>query len=203
MAGTRDAVAEVKPVPAGALAGPAAPADLGWTLTTLLRGYIRAADVVLADLPGGGRAFRLLASVASAQMPTQLALAESAGLDRTVVTYLLDDLVAAGLVQRRPDPTDRRARRIVLTDHGVARLADFRRLLDEAERHVLAPLGEDDSALLRTLLARAADSVRHADHATCAHMAALARSDCAAAADADADAVSGAAGPCGSADQPC
>ncbi len=153
-------------------------ADLGWTLTTLLRGYLRAADVVLADLPGGGRAFRLLASVASAQMPTQLALAESAGLDRTVVTYLLDDLVEAGLVERRPDPTDRRARRIVLTEHGVERLAEFRRLLDGAEQHVLAPLGEANSAQLRVLLDRAADAVRHSDHTTCAHIAALAQSGC-------------------------
>ena len=31
------------------------------------------------------------------------------------MTYLLDDLEAAGLVERRPDPTDRRARRVAPT----------------------------------------------------------------------------------------
>lgn len=174
MTGTREAVEAPRPVPGP----PVATADLGWALTTVLRGYIRAADVILADLPGGGRAYRLLASVASAPMPTQLALAESAGLDRTVVTYLLDDLVAAGLVERRPDPTDRRVRRIALTGHGVERLAQFQRLLDQAGRHVLAPLGEADAAQLLALLDRAADAVRHSDHATCAHVAELASAGC-------------------------
>lgn len=157
---------------------PDPPADLGWALTTLLRGYIRAVDVVLADLPGGGRAYRLLASVGHGQAPTQLALAESAGLDRTVVTYLVDDLAAAGLVQRRPDPADRRVRRVVLTDLGVDRLVDFERRLHQVELHLFAPLGEADTVQLRDLLDRAASAVRHSDPTGCAHIAARARSGC-------------------------
>src|SRR5204862_8339718 len=42
---------------------------------------------------------------------TQLALAQHLGVDRTVMTYLIDDLEAAKLIERRPDPTDRRADR--------------------------------------------------------------------------------------------
>ena len=34
------------------------------------------------------------------------------------MTYLLDELRGAGLVERRPDPADRRARRVALTDDG-------------------------------------------------------------------------------------
>jgi DNA-binding MarR family transcriptional regulator len=34
------------------------------------------------------------------------------------MTYLLDSLAEAGLVERRPDPADRRARRIVATARG-------------------------------------------------------------------------------------
>jgi DNA-binding MarR family transcriptional regulator len=34
------------------------------------------------------------------------------------MTYLLDDLEAASLIERRPDPADRRARRIVATQKG-------------------------------------------------------------------------------------
>ncbi len=34
------------------------------------------------------------------------------------MTYLLDDLEAAGLIERRPDPSDRRARRLAATPHG-------------------------------------------------------------------------------------
>jgi DNA-binding MarR family transcriptional regulator len=48
------------------------------------------------------------------------------------MTYLLDDLEAAKLVERQPDPADRRSRRVVATAHGREVLADqaaFRRLL--------------------------------------------------------------------------
>ena len=37
------------------------------------------------------------------------------------MTYLLDDLEQAGLIERRPEPADRRARRVVATDAGRAR----------------------------------------------------------------------------------
>ncbi|MFK0044612.1 MarR family transcriptional regulator [Streptomyces sp. NPDC090741] len=40
------------------------------------------------------------------------------GIDRTVMTYLIDDLVTAGLVERRLNPADRRQRKIV-TAPGV------------------------------------------------------------------------------------
>ena len=75
-------------------------------------------------MPGGPRGYQVLASAAVEGPRTQLALAQQLGLDRTVMTYLLDDLQKAGLVERRPDPADRRARRVVLTDAGRARLCD-------------------------------------------------------------------------------
>ena len=37
--------------------------------------------------------------------------------------YLLDDLEAHELVTRRPDPRDRRARQVLITDTGRTRLA--------------------------------------------------------------------------------
>lgn len=150
-----------------------APGDLGWALATVLRAHVRAADLVLADLPGGPRAYRLLVAVAQQQLPSQLALAEAVGLDRTVVTYLLDGLVAAGLVERQADPADRRARRIVLTPSGTSRLADFQERLRQVERHVFQSLDEQDTAQLRLLLDRTARGVRNADPTTCKHIAEL------------------------------
>ena len=65
------------------------------------------------------RGYQVLASAAQSTVGSQLALAQHLGIDRTVMTYLLDDLEAAGLIERRPDPADRRARRIVATRQGV------------------------------------------------------------------------------------
>jgi hypothetical protein len=42
----------------------------------------------------------------------------SCSVDRTVMTYLPNDRGAASLIEHRPDPTDRRARRIVATHIG-------------------------------------------------------------------------------------
>lgn len=151
----------------------AEPVDLGWTLATVLRAFIRGADAVLDGLPGGARAVRLLMAIDRDAPPTQLALAQQAGLDRTVVTYLLDDLAGEGLIQRSPDPADRRARLVVLTPAGCARLRECRAVLATVEAHVLAALDPAEGVELRRLLDMVAENVQHSDPTTCAHVAAL------------------------------
>ncbi len=47
-------------------------------------------------------------------------LARGAGLEPSTMTGLLDRMERAVLVKRQPDPNDRRALRIHLTDHGRA-----------------------------------------------------------------------------------
>src|ERR1700681_3366300 len=99
--------------------------DLGWGLGMVFRAYVTAAHSALADLPGGMRGHQVLSAAAQGAVSSQLALAQHLGVDRTVMTYLLDDLEAAGLIERRPDPADRRARRIVATPCGDERLASL------------------------------------------------------------------------------
>ncbi|NUW04109.1 winged helix-turn-helix transcriptional regulator [Streptomyces sp. CAI 127] len=110
----------------------------------------------VADLPGGARAYLVLVALAGGEPPSQLALAKEVSLDRTVMTYLLDDLEAHGLVTRRPDPRDRRARQVLITDTGRTRLGEVRESLAAAEARLLTDLDEDDAAQLRTLLSRVA-----------------------------------------------
>ena len=130
--------------------------DLGWALRTVFRTYHRSAEGVLADLPGGPRGYLVLTSVGRGDPPSQLALAQQLGVDRTVMTYLLDDLEKAGLVERRPDPADRRARRVVLTASGQERLCAVERELAGVEDRVLAPLEASERDVLRDLLRRLA-----------------------------------------------
>jgi hypothetical protein len=75
----------------GALAG-----DLGWGLGVVLRAYAKAARAAVADLPGGPRGYQILSAAAQGAVSSQLALAQHLGVDRTVMTYLLDDLDAPG-----------------------------------------------------------------------------------------------------------
>ncbi|MER6536388.1 MarR family winged helix-turn-helix transcriptional regulator [Streptomyces sp900105755] len=140
----------------GEPADPALDTDLGWAIRMVSSAFRRVATESVADLPGGARAYLVLVALAGGEPPSQLSLARKVSLDRTVMTYLLDDLEAHELVTRRPDPRDRRARQVLITDTGRARLAQVRHSLAAAEGRLLADLDAGDAAQLRTLLARVA-----------------------------------------------
>jgi DNA-binding MarR family transcriptional regulator len=132
--------------------------DLGWGLGTVFRAYVKAAHAAVAELPGGPRGFQVLSAAAQGNVASQVALAQHLGVDRTVMTYLLDDLEGAGLIERRPDPADRRARRVVATELGTELLTTLDDRLGAAEAHLLAPLDhearETFRAQVRLLAAR-------------------------------------------------
>ena len=140
--------------------------DLGWMLGVVFRAYIKASDHALRDLPGGPRGYQVLTAAAGEPPRNQGAIAEELGIDRTVLTYLIDDLEELGLVARHPDPADRRSRLVVATDEGRT---TWRRLQDELRRveaHVLSPLPAADAASFQTLLRRLACRAQSLDPLT-------------------------------------
>ena len=90
-------------------------------------------------------------------------MAQRLGIDRTVMTYLLDDLEGAGLVERQPDLADRRSRRVVATVRGRAVLDDLDASFARAEQHLLGALGPEDQAAFRKLLGELAAHVNDLD----------------------------------------
>lgn len=122
--------------------------------------FHRVATSSVEDLPGGPRGYLVLVALASGEPPSQLALAQQVNLDRTVTTYLLDDLEALQLITRRPDPRDRRARQVLITEEGRAELERTQRRLTLAEERLLADLDEDDTRRLRLLLTRVAQTAQ-------------------------------------------
>jgi DNA-binding MarR family transcriptional regulator len=138
-------------------------ADLGWALGTIKRAYLEAVTGVVADVPGGPRGYLVLATTGRGEPRSQLALAQHLGVDRTAMTYLIDDLERAGLVERKPDPTDRRARRVAITESGRSLLHEVKGRLERAEDELLFCLEEPDRTTLRTLLQRLATALAPAD----------------------------------------
>jgi DNA-binding MarR family transcriptional regulator len=65
---------------------------------------------IIGDFPRGHRGYQVLSTTVNGKPLSQLALAAHLGTDRTIVTYLIDDLVEAGLVERQHNPADRRIR---------------------------------------------------------------------------------------------
>jgi DNA-binding MarR family transcriptional regulator len=130
--------------------------DFGQALGVLLRSYREGIAPVLGDFPHGARGYQTLCEVVRADQPSQLALANRVGIDRTVMTYIIDELVAAGLVERRFNPADRRQRQIVATPDGRRAIAALCRRVSEAERAVLGALDAEERERFRRLLDKAA-----------------------------------------------
>ncbi|GGO30093.1 hypothetical protein GCM10010116_60270 [Microbispora rosea subsp. aerata] len=144
---------------------------LGWSLTVLLREWSARVEDVSRELPHGARGYQVLSAVVHDAPPTQAALAARLGIDRTVMTYLLDKFEGCGLVERRQDPADRRARRIVPTDHGRRVLADLDARVARAEDELLSGLAPEDRRVLVALLEHAAGGAEAPGEDRCATVA--------------------------------
>lgn len=87
---------------------------------------------------------------------SQRILSEQLLIDRTTMVLLIDDLERAGLVERRPDPDDRRAYAVSLTEQGHAQLLELNPLMAEAQERIFAPLSPRERAELQRLLLKLA-----------------------------------------------
>lgn len=110
----------------------------------------------LAPLGLEPRHVGLLNAVARAQGQTQQALGEKLGIPPSRMVAIVDELEGAGILERRPNPTDRRARAVHLTPHGERLLDDAMRLSAGHEQWLtggLEPAERDQLiALLRRLV---------------------------------------------------
>ena len=79
-------------------------------------------------------------------------LAERAQLAKQSMGYLVDYLEERGYVERRPDPRDRRAALIVLTERGWDEVRTALRIIAEIEEEWTRRLGKRRMAQLRELL---------------------------------------------------
>jgi DNA-binding MarR family transcriptional regulator len=82
------------------------------------------------------------------------ALAEQAQVTKQTAGALVDQLVAAGYVERRPDPTDARARLVCMSDLGAKVRAVASAELDRVQGEWAAHLGAAESAALHRSLTR-------------------------------------------------
>lgn len=126
--------------------------DFGWLLAQCFRAHLNAMDRAVAGFPHGHRGFQALLGAANRSAKNQAELAKQLGVDRTVMVYLVDDLERAGLVERLPDPNDRRSRLIRATADGLDRLVATRTAISAAESELLAALSADDQKSLREML---------------------------------------------------
>jgi DNA-binding MarR family transcriptional regulator len=85
--------------------------------------------------------FDVLATLQQGDGITQQELSERLLVTKGNVCGLIDRAEAAGWVERKPDPEDRRANRLYLTRSGSERLAETLPDHHRAIEHMLGPLG--------------------------------------------------------------
>jgi DNA-binding MarR family transcriptional regulator len=85
-------------------------------------------------------------------------LARGANITPQAMGELVDELEELGYVERRPDPTDRRAKLIMLTERGKACIAAGISTIEGIEERITEALGERGHRQLRSLLNRLLDA---------------------------------------------
>ena len=96
---------------------------------------------------------------------TTTQLGEQLGITTQGAAKVIDEMVAVGYVERRPDPTDKRAKTLHLAERGQEALATARRFHHEYEHRLTEQFGAEKVAILREILNHMINSPESTDYA--------------------------------------
>jgi DNA-binding MarR family transcriptional regulator len=110
----------------------------------------------LAEAGARGYHYRLLAALEEQGPASQAALGREAEIDGSDVVAALAELEGDDLVERAPDPDDKRRRIVSITAAGKRRLRKLDGVVASVQEELLAPLSADERKELVRLLGRLA-----------------------------------------------
>ncbi|GAA3485386.1 MarR family winged helix-turn-helix transcriptional regulator [Streptomyces sp. NPDC005151] len=119
---------------------------------TVVARYYEEYDQAAAAHSLTGAQARVLGLLSLEPMPMRR-IAQKLKCEPSNVTGIVDRLETRGLVERRPDPADRRVKLAAPTEKGIDTARQLRESLSFA-REPLAKLSDTDRAVLRDLLRR-------------------------------------------------
>jgi MarR family transcriptional regulator for hemolysin len=119
--------------------------DLGFRLQIVARHWRRSANVALARIGLSEATGWALSNIVRLDDGVRQAdLADAMGLESPSVGRLVEALCGAGLLERREDLTDGRARTLHLTARGTDVCADMERVLSQARNRLLRDISLAD-----------------------------------------------------------
>jgi MarR family transcriptional regulator, transcriptional regulator for hemolysin len=136
-------------------APPALAADLCWLLSRTSYALTTEMTAALEDVGISPRSHAVLTTAMWGEH-TQTEIARLVGLDKTTMVVTVDELEAAGLAERRPSSTDRRARVIAVTDAGRRSVKQADKVLDRVRDDVLSVLEPAEREVFLNSLGRLA-----------------------------------------------
>ena len=102
--------------------------------------------------------FRVLNLVDAAEGRSQQAIGQAIEVPASRMVAIVDELEQRGLVERRPDPADRRVRALYLTPEGKQTLARGRKIAKQHEEELTRGLAAADRKRLLDLLQKMVDA---------------------------------------------
>jgi MarR family transcriptional regulator, organic hydroperoxide resistance regulator len=128
--------------------------DLAAMFAPLTRALIVGEEPVLHAHDISMWGYIVLTALVEQPVRTQAALAQAINADKSRIIGVLDDLQQRGLIQRQPDPADRRVHLLSLTPAGDRLRRSVEAAIRRSEEEVLAGLPPADrEAFLRSLKA--------------------------------------------------
>jgi MarR family transcriptional regulator for hemolysin len=133
--------------------------SLGFLIQDVARLLRREMDQKAQKLGLTSAQWRILAHVSRCELLNQeplnqASLAELLDMEPITLSRHIDRIQAAGLIERRPHPSDRRAHQLFLTDSARPLVTSFRAVGQEVLALALAGVSEEEIQQLITLIAR-------------------------------------------------
>src|ERR1700756_1667000 len=130
-------------------------AEIGRLIARLGRIWRRESDQALSDHGlSYATAIPLLVLSRQGENVRQGVLADELGIEGPSLVRLIDLLQAEGLVERREDPTDRRAKTLHLTRAGETKVEETNRVLGRGGAGLLKDIGLEELAITFETLQR-------------------------------------------------
>jgi DNA-binding MarR family transcriptional regulator len=128
-----------------------------WLLTQTANHAHRLVGDGFSSVGARGYHYRLLATLEELGPASQAALGRRSGIHLSDMVATINELAERGLVERAPDPSDRRRNIISLTVAGKRQLRRLEKRLAECQDELLAPLSLEERQRLTELLSRLLD----------------------------------------------
>jgi DNA-binding MarR family transcriptional regulator len=126
----------------------------GHLISLAARGFARLSEARLKPLGFGVGHLPVLVALRDGRASTQRDLARFAKIEQPPMAQMLARMERDGLIQRAPDPADKRSSRVTLTKAAEARLPDAVAVLLEGNHEVLRGFTDEEAGLLVALLTR-------------------------------------------------
>jgi DNA-binding MarR family transcriptional regulator len=126
----------------------------GHYFSRIARALTRIGDARLRPIGFATAQLPVLAALKDGEAMSQTELARWAKVEQPSMAQMLARMEREGMIERRPDPRDRRASLVSLTEQARARLPAGRAVLRQGNADMTRGLSSDDVATLVSLLQR-------------------------------------------------